>query len=211
MSKKLIVIGGGGHCRSVLDTIIESGLYQDILILDKYKSVDQSILGIKIYGGDDKAEKLYDEGYENAFLAIGDNYIRESLSEELGKIGFKFPNVVDSSAKISKSAKLGSGIFIGKKAVVNADALIGSQAIINTGAIVEHGVSIGKFAQISPGAVLNGAVTVEDRAYIGANASVREQIRIGECSIVGMGSVVLEDIHKGKVAYGNPCREVRDI
>ena len=36
-------------------------------------------------------------------------------------------------------------------------------------------------------------------------------VTIGENSVIGAGSVVTKDIPKNSVAYGNPCRVVREI
>ena len=208
MNNRILLIGGGGHCKSVLDSLITSSNFTDIAIIDTKENFGKEILNRKTIGTDDDLEKLFDEGYQNAFItvgSIGDTLIRRKLFDMVKRIGFNIPNIIDSSATVSENVKIDRGIFIGKNAVINAGVKIGEGAIINTGAIVEHDCIVDEFVHIAPGAVLCGDVVTEDNVHIGARAVIKQQIRIGSNSIIGMGSVVLSDIPPNSVAYGNPC------
>jgi len=212
MSKKILLIGGGGHCKSVLDTLLRLKQYSKIRIIDKSENIGKHILGINIVGCDDDLFKLFESGYNYAFVtlgSIGDPSKRVKLFNMLEKIGFEIPNVLDPTSVISEYVKMDSGIYIGKNAVVNAGAIIGKGAIINTSSTVEHDCVIGEFSHIAPGAVLCGEVHVGKNVHIGAKSVIKQQVNIGDNTTIGMGSVVLNNIADSIIAYGNPCKEVK--
>ncbi|RBP58091.1 sugar O-acyltransferase (sialic acid O-acetyltransferase NeuD family) [Alkalibaculum bacchi] len=214
MSKKILLVGGGGHCKSVLDSLLELNKYLDVGIIDKKNSIGSSVLGVPVIGCDDDLPALFNNGYKYAFVtvgSIGSPSLRVKLYNILSEIGYEIPSIIDSSAKVSKYAKIEQGIFIGKQSLVNAGSLIKKGAIINSGTIIEHDCQIGAFAHIAPGAVLGGGVLIGENSHIGSNVTIKQQVNIGANSIIGMGSVVLGDIEDGIMAYGNPCREVKKL
>lgn len=208
--KKILLLGGGGHCASVADTLLRLNEYDDIGVIAN--DTTELLFGsIPVVGCDGDLQQLFKDGYHYAFIAIGsigNTAVREKLKKKVREIGFIMPNIIDPSAIISKNSSLGTGIFIGKNVVVNARATIGDCAIINTAAVVEHDCKIGSFAHISPSATLCGNVIVGASTHIGAGAVIKQGLNIGTHTIIGMGSVVLNDIGDNVVAYGNPCIEV---
>jgi sugar O-acyltransferase (sialic acid O-acetyltransferase NeuD family) len=210
MGSRLILLGGGGHCRSILSSLNRE-LYDDIIIADKAELIGQSIDGIKVEATDEDLPRLFSQGYTQAFLAIGcvkaDSF-RRILAGRLKSIGYELPSIIDGSAVTAKSALIGEGVFLGKNSVVNAGSLIGSCAIINTGSIIEHDCRIGSFVHMAPGTVASGHVEVGDDSFIGAGSCIKQDIKIGEHTTIGMGSVILRDMPSYSVAYGNPCRVV---
>lgn len=214
MNRKILLVGGGGHCKSVLDSLLNLNEYDEIGIIDKDEKAGNRVMGIPVFGCDDNLPALRDAGYQYAFVTIGSvgkPFLRVRLFDLVCKLGFIIPNIVDPSAKVSRYAVLENGIFIGKQSIVNAGAVISKGAIINSGAIIEHDCRIGAFAHISPGVVLGGGVTVGDNTHIGLNAAVKQNVCIGSDTIIGMGSVVTKDIKSGVKAYGNPCREMNGL
>ena len=207
--KKILLLGGGGHCRSVLDCLISLGTYDEIGIVDYDKSA--SALGVDVIGTDDDLPKLLKAGWTEAFITVGSigaTGLRRKLFTLVQNIGFRVPSIVAPSSTIARGTTIMDGVFIGKRAVVNTGCTIGKGAIINTGSIIEHDCSVGDFTHISPGSILCGQVTVGNDTHIGAGSVVRQEIRIGVCSLIGAGSVVVKDIPKGVTAYGNPCKVV---
>lgn len=214
MNKKILLIGGGGHCKSVLDSLLELNEYADIGIIDEKKDNVTSVMRIPIVGSDDDLPQLLSVGYRHAFVAVGsvgDPSLRIKLFNILESIGFEIPIIIDASAKVSKYAKIGQGVFVGKHSVINAGTKVQKGSIINSGSIVEHDCQIGAFSHIASGAVLGGEVVIGENSHIGLNAVIKQQIKIGASSIIGMGSVVLHNIDSNTMAYGNPCREVKKL
>ncbi len=211
MIKNLLLIGGGGHCKAVIDSLASNNQYAEIDIVDRPENVRNLVLGKKVIGEDSELEELYRRGYHYAFVtvgSIGDVTVRVRLHQRLEQLGYSIPNIIDPTAVISTSVMLGKGIYVGKNAVVNAGTQINNGAIINTAATIEHDCRIGEFVHVSSGAILCGNVMVGDYTHIGAGSMIRQQVRIGKSTMIGMGSVVLKDIGDSLEAYGNPCREV---
>ena len=208
IQNKLILIGGGGHCKSILSSV-DRRKYTDIIIVDSKERVGDAVDGVMIAGTDDDLVDYYNMGYSDAFIAVGSvnsSSKRRNIYESLKKIGFYFPSIVDSSAVIANSAVIDEGVFIGKNAVVNAGSHIGKFSIINTGAIVDHDCDVGSFVHLSPGVTLSGVVSVGENTHIGTNSSVKQCVKIGSNTTVGMGSVVLKDIPSNCTAFGAPCK-----
>ena len=206
--KKLLLIGGGGHCLSVYDSVTG---YDEIGVVEKDReSVKGSLL--RVVGTDEDLPKLLKSGWKDAFItvgSIGDTALRRKLYGMVKKIGFHIPVIIDPSAIVGAGVKLGEGCFVGKKAVINAHCTIGNCAVINTGAILEHECRIGDFSHISPGTTLCGNVAVGDDTHIGAGTIIRQSLSVGSAAMVGIGSVVVKDIPESAKAYGNPCRVIK--
>lgn len=218
MRPKLLLIGGGGHCRSVLDSLYANEkitrLYAEIGIIDRSDKIGQKIDDIPVVGCDEDLPRLFAEGFTHAFIAIGSigqPNQRIKLVKQLSDLGFNFPNIIDPSATFSPSASLGCGIFIGKKSVINTGSIISDHAIINTSSIIEHDCNINSFVHIAPGSIVCGQVTIGSQTHIGAGTVVKQQVTIGNRTIIGLGSVVLNDISDDIIAFGNPCKEVKKL
>jgi len=209
MMRELVIIGYGGHAKSVIDSILRSNEYDVIGYTDVENKGSETI---KYLGQDDRLNGLFNSGVHLAFFGLGfmgKSYIRSSLYKKLKPIGYSFPVIVDPSAIVAKNVRIGEGTFIGKRAVVNADSIIGKNCIINTGAIVEHENSVGDNTHVAVGATLCGNVSVGSQCLIGANATVLQGVSIGNNSIIGAGSVVLSDVEEGTTVMGNPAKEKR--
>ena len=211
-NKKLLLIGGGGHCRSVADSGLELARYDDIGIVEKVSSdTFPSSSPIPVIGTDDDLPELFRSGWTDAFItvgSIGNTALRRRLYVLAKGIGFSVPTIVDPSAVVSRSAVLQEGTYVGKLAAVNAGAEVGICAIVNTGSVIEHDCRIGDFSHISPGAVLCGMVQVGQDSHIGAGSVVRQEIIIGDHTVVGVGSAVVHSLPAHVTAYGNPCKVV---
>lgn len=210
--KRILLLGGGGHAKCVINAIRLSSVYAPAGILDIKSRVGQKVLGVSITGCDSDIAAYFKRGIKFCCITLGstgDPSGRIKLWALAQKAGFKFPNIIHPSAVVSKHAVLGQGIYIGPMAVVNPGALIGDHCILNTGSIIEHDCSIGAFAHIAPGAALSGGVQVGDRAHIGTGCAVTQCVKIGADSVVGAGSVVIRDIPAHVVCCGNPAGKIK--
>ncbi len=210
--KKLVLIGGGGHCKSVLDTALRSGEYSEIVITDSRIAAGTEIFGHRVVGTDEILPNLVEQGYEYAFITVGsitDSSLRTKLASRAKALGFIFPIIVDPSAVISDYAHIGDGTFIGKNAMVNADAIVGEHCIINTGCIIEHECQVGDFTHISIGTVLCGNVSVGKGCFIGAGVTVIQGLIIGKNTVVGAGAVVSKELPANCTAVGIPAKVIK--
>lgn len=203
MSKNILVIGAGGHAKSVIDALISCGEYEKIAVLEDFGA--EEVLGFKVIGKVSDALSYLDE-YENAVVAVGNNQFRLKTINELKQIGFKLPVIKHKTAYLSCFSIVGEGSVLLANSVINAGAEIGRGVIINSSVTVEHDCEISDGVHLSPNSVLCGAVSVGTGTWIGAGATVIDHINIGQKSIIGAGSVVIRDINNSVTAYGNPAK-----
>lgn len=212
-SNKMLLVGGGGHCHSVMDSLLQIFPSVELGIIGRPNEKGKIILGVPVVGCDEDLVRLYRDGWDQAVIAIGsigDSTNRKRLFHTIKEIGFFMPPIIDPTVVIAANCKVAAGIFAGKGAVINAGAEVGEGAIINTGSIVEHDCKVGAFSHVSPGAVLCGNVSIEEGAHVGAGSVVIQGVSIGRDSMIGAGSVVIRDIPPEVIAYGNPCSVVRN-
>lgn len=211
MKEKLILLGGGGHAESVIDTIKTKEEYEITGILDNQKSPGTFVSNIEVLGSDELLLDLYQSGIRCAVIAvgsIGSPKVRIRLFNLCLRIGFYMPTIIDQSAILSRDFVTGDGGFIGKGVIIGSGVQIGEGCIINTGVILEHGVKLGDFVHAAPGCILCGNAAAGDHTHIGAGTTVIQNITLGSHSMIGAASLVLSDISSNTLAYGRPAREV---
>jgi len=210
--EKILLLGGGGHCKVVIESILLGKKYKIIGILDLKEKVRKKVLGISIIGTDEELRSYFKKGIRNCFISvgsIGDPDLRVKLFRKAHNIGFDFPNILHPHSVLSDSVKMGKGNYIACGTIINAGTVIGDNCIINTGAVIEHDCEVGDFVHVASGATIGGGVTIGDYSHIGTGSSIVQYLKIGKNSIIGAGSVVIKDIKDNIVAYGNPAKGVR--
>lgn len=195
--KDILLIGFGGHSRSVIDTIEKQKQYNIIGFSDVNINDEVQYKGYKIICTDDDLEKVYSEGVKYAFVTIGfmgKHDVRKKIYNRLKQIGFLLPTIVDDTAILAEDVRIGEGTYIGKRTVINANTVVGKMCIINTGAIVEHDCMIGDFSHVAVSAVICGQCMVGKSVFVGANATVVHQRQLGNSAYVKAGGLVKNDI-----------------
>jgi sugar O-acyltransferase (sialic acid O-acetyltransferase NeuD family) len=201
MKPKIILVGGGGHCRSCIDVIEQEGKYLIAGIIDVTENLHQKILGYDIIGTDLELPDLLKE-YDQFLITIGQiksAIKRRMLFERLKALNAKFPVIISPFAYVSRHAQIGEGTIVMHKAVVNAGARVGKNCIINTKALIEHDAQIGDHCHIATASVINGGVKVGSETFFGSNAVSREYIEIGEKSVIGCNVKVVKNVPSGSL------------
>lgn len=181
MKEKIVLIGGGGHCQSVIDVIELENKYEIIGIVDTKENIGKDVLGYKVIGCDDDLETIF-ETSKNACITVGhvkSNELRKKLCNKVKKIGFELPTIISPLAYISKHASVDKGTVIMHHALINANAKIGKNCIINTKALIEHDVVVEDNCHISTASVLNGGVVVKENSFFGSNATSKQGVEVG--------------------------------
>ena len=189
---KIILIGGGGHCKSAIDVIEQEARFEIAGIIDKPELLGSKILGYPVIGNDFDLENLAKK-YQNALVTVGQ--IKSALAKiklyDLAiKAGFTLPSIVSPNAYISKHSKIGNGTVIMGNVIVNANVSIGDNCIINSKALIEHDCLISSHCHISTNAIINGGVTIGSKSFIGSNVTTKNNIIIKENSFIKAGSLV---------------------
>ncbi len=203
--RQLIMVGGGGHCRSLIE-VAESAGYAVLGVLDLPENVGKEFLSTQVIGTDDDIPAYVDQAeFVIAVGSIKDPSTRIRLFEQVKAAGGKLATVVASTARVSKYATLGEGTVVMHHALVNAGAKVGSNVILNSFADIEHDSVIGDHCHVSTGAIVNGGCRVGSACFVGSGAVLVQGINVGEGIVIGAGSLVVGNISTKGVYAGNPA------
>ena len=188
--KNIVLIGGGGHCKSVMD-VVESAGYTILGVLDKPELIGAPVLDYKVIGTDDDMPQYVDKAqFVITVGQIKSSALRRKLAQMVLDAGGKLATIVAADAYVSRYATIGEGTVVMHKAVVNAGAKIGANCIINTMANIEHDVQVGDFCHVSTGVMANGEVKIGTDSFIGSGSVIHQCVTIEANSIIPAGSVV---------------------
>lgn len=193
----IIVYGGGGHGKAVIDLLRSLGVYRIMGVLDDGIPPGELILGVPVMGGCDALPGLYAHGFRqavNAVGGIGNITVRIKVFEMLAAAGFTCPTVVHPTAFIEQSASLSPGVQVFPHAYVGSAARVGYGCIVNTGAIVSHDCILGDYANIAPGALLAGEVQISESVLVGMGVTINLRVNIGEAARLGNNSTIISDV-----------------
>lgn len=203
----LLLIGGGGHCRSCVDVIESTGAYEIVGIVERPNGPVEPVFGYAVVGDDrDLAELLHRSS--TALITVGQlktPKLRMRIFEMVRRAGGSLAVVVSPNSHVPKHSELGDGSIVMHDATVNAGARVGVNCIINSHALVEHGVVIGSHTHISTGALINGGVKIGDGTFVGSGAIVNHGVNVGAGCVIASGSIILSDVLPGTQVLGG-CR-----
>lgn len=190
--KKIILIGGGGHCKASIDVIETDGEFQIAGIIGKPELIGSKVLNYPIIGDDSKLE-IFVKKYKFALITIGHLYSlsnRISLYNKAIKIGFELPTIISPRAYVSSHSKLGRGNIVMHNSVINANTIIKDNCIINSSSVIEHDCLISDHCHISTNATINGNVKIGSKCFIGSGVIIKESINLQENSFIKAGTLI---------------------
>lgn len=177
---KILLIGGGGHCRSMIDVLEHESRFEIAGIVDLPEQLGKEVLGYRVIATDEQLAELKQD-YDYALVTLGQiktSKPRQILYHQLKQLGYHLPTIISPLAYISKHAQIGEGSVIMHQALVNANAKIGNNCIINTKSLIEHDVIIHDHCHISTAAIINGGVVVKENTFIGSNSVSVEMTKL---------------------------------
>ena len=198
---EIILIGAGGHARSCIDVIEQSGQFKIAGLVEKDKLHNKENLGYPIIGMDDDLHNLRQK-YSHSLITVGQIKSPETrmrLYQLLKGMDYTLPVIISPRAYVSNRAKIGEGSIVMHDAIINASASIGKNCIINSKALIEHDVVIGDNCHISTGAIVNGEVAVGNESFIGSGVLTKQCISIGNNCIIGAGVILKSDIESNQI------------
>ncbi len=192
----VIVLGGGGHAKVVIDALRRSGAAVIGICDPALEAGSKGPLGVVVEGGD---EALGRHPPDTVLLANGigstrSTALRRNVFERHAAMRYRFATVIHPSAIVTEDVRIEEGAQVMAGVVVQPGAVLGKNCIVNTRASVDHDCVVGAHAHLAPGVTLSGNVQVGCGAHVGTGASVIQGIRIGRDSLVRAGSVVVSDI-----------------
>lgn len=203
--RPLILVGGGGHCKSVIEAA-ESAGFTIKGILDLPEFVGHKILAYPVIGTDDDISQYVNEAdYVVTLGFIKDPYLRICLHEKIEKAGGHLATVIASTARVSRYADIQPGTVVLHQALVNADAKVGKGCIINSFANIEHDAVIENYCHISTGAIVNGGCRVGEATFLGSQSVMVNGTSITGGCVIAAGSMIRKNLTQKGIYSGNPA------
>ncbi len=204
--EKVIIYGGGGHAKVIIDIVHQSGEYEIVGVFDDDVSRKaKALLGVEVLGAFPQFSEVYD-GTTGLIIGIGDNTARHRVWEKLQSLPIRYVRAVHPSAVIGHEVELGEGAVVMAGAVINCCSKLGAHSIANTRSSIGHDCHVGDFVHIAPGVVLCGGVRVGRTSLVGAGAVVLPGVTIGRNVVVGGGAVATRDVPDGACVVGVPAK-----
>lgn len=194
----VVIVGSGGHAISLFETVIAAGYTMPVFFdpeSDRSVLLDRPVLS------------TFPSDQAMAVLAIGDNYRREAMHQNLLRTYpyLRFPSVIHPSASVATTATVDEGTVVMQGAVIGACATIGRFCIVSTCAAIAHESQLADYSSALMRATLAGQVHLGHRSSVSMSASVRQGRSIGPDTIIGAHSFVNADVPARSVAWGIPA------
>ncbi len=212
---KIHLLGSSSYTVAIIADIIQE--MKDVTSFALYpnlKDVDSPITPLKTEKFEMMPLGCAPGNTEKVFFATAgpknklDIYTHFFINHSIGKE--QYYKVVHPSAYIAPSSQIENGVLIEPGVVISSQSKIEFGVFVKRGSLIGHHNSIGAYTDINPGVVISGAVTIGEFCSIGSGAVLKNNIHIGDNTIIGVGSVVTKNIPANCIAYGNPCKVVRN-
>jgi sugar O-acyltransferase (sialic acid O-acetyltransferase NeuD family) len=198
----ILIYGGGGHAKTLIELIRLLAQHRVVGILDDGLLPGGTVMGLPLLGGGEILPELFDRGVHlaaNAVGGIGNIQVRIRIFDRLTQAGFQCPAFTHPSAYVEPSAAISAGCQVLSLAYVGSEAQIGFGVIVNTAAVVSHDCILEDYANVSPGALIAGAVRIGRGVLIGMGATINLGVRVGDNARIGNGATVKEDVPENAV------------
>lgn len=211
MSLPVIIIGGGGHAKVLIEALRSSGVTILGITDTDTRLQGQAVTGVTVLGDDAIiAQYRTDEVLlVNGIGSIGIPAARSAVFNAFKAQGYGFASVIHPSAVIAADVALNEGVQVMAGVVIQPCSSIGRNSVVNSGAVVDHDCVLGDHVHVAPGVTLSGEVRIGGGSHIGTGAVVVQRVRIGSGCLVAAGAVVVSNVPDGLAVQGVPAKEVR--
>lgn len=211
MTTKIVVLGastGFREVKGIVDNVNRSGGDLEIIgILDDNPlRAGEFVLGVPVLGAIDMAPNLDGVQFVFAIGSIATRSERERILEQSGLAREKFITLIDPSACVDSTAKIGTGCIIHHNASIGPGSEVGDFVVIAVNSAIGPDVVIESFSLITSFVLLLTNVHIGPGVYIGSMSCVIENVQVGKGARIGVGSIVNRDVPEGAFAIGNPAR-----
>lgn len=203
-SHDILIIGAGGLAIQSLHLIKEK--YKSPAFFDEFDKKKNSFYDYPLYHTEEIIRVC------NGFIPlVADNKKRKELVDRFKNMGVTPDSLIspDFQNKFSMQKWKWNGIIL-DECLAEDGVKLGSNILINKRCSIYHNTNIGENVTLSPNVTILGDCQIDDDTFIGAGTIIREKVKIGRNCIIGMGSIVIEDIPDNSMAYGNPCRVIKE-
>ena len=216
MGRKIIILGTGGTCIDILDTLNDINgsrqepVYECMGFLDDDEGAwGKEYYGVRVLGPLKSASQYPDCLFVNGIGSPNNFWRKRHIIPRTGVPIHRFETVVHPTASVSRMSRLGCGTVIFQHVTVGSNVGIGNHVIILPNTVISHDSMIGDYTCIAGGACISGAVEIGQSCYVGTNSAIAVGVKVGDCCLIGMGSVIRHDVAPDSVMVGNPARLLR--
>lgn len=211
LKKTLVVLGAGGHGRSLADAAKAMDQWQEIIFLDDNTQLIETSENVKVVGKIADLPLLFSPESADVALGLGvglDQLRLETLKKYQAE-GFHFPPIIHPSTSISPLVTIGAGSLIMPGTVINPDVSIGKGCIINIASSIGHDCRIEDGVQIASGVHIGGHVSIGQLSWIGIGATIIHNLTLGREILVAAGAVVTKGIQDKQRMAGVPAKPMQ--
>ena len=176
--KRLLIVGAGGHGRSVAEAVLAAGKYNLVGFADDAAPALQQVWDLPVSG-------------TTADLA--------RYREYADAAGFELATVVHSHAMVSPRAVIGAGCAIMAGAIVGAEAQLGVGVIVNCGAVVDHDCRVDDFCHLGVNAAMSGGSVLGRGAWMQAGCVLGYGAMVDAWRVLGSGEAVNKSINRNGI------------
>lgn len=204
MKERILLCGGGGHAKTLIDLIRALPDFELVGIADDTLERGTEVSGVPVLGSTHDLARLRASGIRcavNAVGGIGAPDVRWDVFERISGAGFSQPALIHPSALVEPTVVLADAVQVLANSYVSSASSVGFGSLLNAGVILSHDNHVGRCVNLSPGATCGGNVTIGDFTQIGMRATVNARVTVGSRVMIGNGATVKRDVPDGTRVY----------
>ena len=186
MGKRIIVVGAGGHGRSVAEAILLRGMDTLVGFVDDGADTGATVWGYPVLGSTEALAGLRDRA-DAVVVAIGNNGVRGKLHARVREAGLDLVTVIHPAALVSLRAELGEGCTVMAGAIVGTESVLGEGVIVNCGATVDHHCRVESFGHLGVNACMAGGSVLGAQAWMQAGSALGYGVRVARDAVLEPG------------------------
>lgn len=185
----VLIVGAGGHGRSVAEAILLGGMYRLAGFLDDNWPDLRAVWDYPVLRRLGELESCL-RHTRFTIVAIGNNATRERVHARILAAGGELVTIIHPAATVSPRAVLGAGCAVMAGAIVGTEARLGQGAIVNCNATVDHHCTVGDFAHLGVGACMAGGSVLGHGAWMQAGAAIGYGVKVAPGAVLAPGAAL---------------------
>lgn len=187
--RRLLIVGAGGHGRSVAEAALAAGGYEVVGFVDDAGPGLEQVWNVAVLGTTADVSR-YRFDADLAIVALGNNALREMVTHKLLSAGFELATVIHPRAVVSPRAVIGQGCSIMAGAIIGTEAQLGCGVIVNSGAVVDHHAQVHDYGHLGVNACMAGGSVLGRQAWMQAGAALGYGVKVADGAILQPGTAL---------------------